>query len=227
MGALALPAAAQMVPSPCPDTPRVQTLQYQPNTTVVLTALPLATLTVTLEPGEMIQRATLGESNSWDVSITTELDSFQVTPKALASPARLFIETNVRSYTFTLETGEGLLAAYLVRFRFGEPSVPPQHIEPLTQIHKEGLDWSYRVRGDRSVRPASIRDDGKKTVIEYGVGQSLPAVFAIGPSGDEEVVDGYMRHGKFVIDRVHPRLVFRIDKEKATARRNSRKDGER
>ena len=59
-------------------------------------------------------------------------------------------------------------------------------------------------------------------MIEYAPGQSLPAVFAIGPTGDEEVVDGYMRDGLFVIDRVHEELVFRIDKAKATARRHAR-----
>lgn len=72
------------------------------------------------------------------------------------------------------------------------------------------------------MRPASVRDNGAKTVIEYAPGQSLPAVFAIGPTGDEEVVDGYMRDGLFVIDRVHEELVFRIDKAKATARRSVR-----
>jgi type IV secretion system protein VirB9 len=47
-------------------------------------------------------------------------------------------------------------------------------------------------------------------------------VFAIGPTGDEQVVDGYMRDGLFVIDRVHEELVFRIDKAMATARRSVR-----
>ena len=109
------------------------------------------------------------------------------------------------------------MAAYVVRLQyvpllaeFEEPS-----IEPFND-----LTWGYRLRGDRAVRPLSVRDNGRKTVIEYADGQALPAVFAIGPSGDEEVVDGYMRGGFFVIDRVHEELVFRIDREKATAKRN-------
>ena len=67
------------------------------------------------------------------------------------------------------------------------------------------------------MRPATIRDNGRKTVITYAPGQPLPAVFAIGATGDEEVVDGYMRGEAFVIDRVHSELVFRIDKKKARA----------
>ena len=159
------------------------------------------------------------------MTVSTENDSFQVKPLVNATPASLAVETDIRTYQFTLETGEGLQAAYLVRV--GQPqSTAPAETAASTQEISD-LDWSYRLRGDKSVRPASIRDNGEKTVIEYAPGQPLPAVFAIGATGDEEVVDGYMRGEQFVIDRVHQRLVFRIDKEKATARRNKRKEGER
>jgi type IV secretion system protein VirB9 len=82
----------------------------------------------------------------------------------------------------------------------------------------------WRVKGDRSVRPLRIHDDGSRTYLEWGAEQSLPAVFAVGSTGSEEVVDGYMRDGVFVIDRMHHKLVFRIDKDKAIAvRRGSAK----
>lgn len=82
-----------------------------------------------------------------------------------------------------------------------------------------GPEGGWRIRGDRSIRPARIHDDGVRTYLEWRPDQSLPAVFAIGPTGAEEVVDGYMRAGVFVIDRVHSRLVFRIDRDRAVASR--------
>lgn len=216
------PLAAQVFPMPGPETPRIQTAQWRPGEPVVLTALPQTALTVMLEPGETIRRAALGGSPVWEVAVSAEADSFQITPLSGAVTASLTIETDRRVYNFQLETGDGLQAAYLVRLQFGGgtadlPSQPGQGPVDLT-----GLDWTYRLRGDQSVRPASVRDNGTKTVIEYAPGQSLPAVFAIGPTGDEEVVDGYMRDGLFVIDRVHEELVFRIDKARATARRSAR-----
>jgi len=78
---------------------------------------------------------------------------------------------------------------------------------------------TWKVRGDRSVHPAKIHDDGFRTYLEWRPEQSLPAVFAIGPTGAEEVVDGYMRDGVFVLDRVYAELVFRIDGDKAIATR--------
>jgi type IV secretion system protein VirB9 len=220
--ACAAPLTAQVFPMPGPETPRIQTADWRPGEPVVLTALPQTALTVMLEPGETIERATLGGSPAWEVAVSAEADSLQITPLAGAEPANLIVQTDRRAYSFLLETGVSLQSAYVVRLRFGGGSgapLPPSGQNPLDLT---GLDWTYRLRGDPSVRPASIRDNGAKTVIEYAPGQPLPAVFAIGPTGDEEVVDGYMRDGLFVIDRVHEELVFRIDKAKATARRSAR-----
>ena len=102
------------------------------------------------------------------------------------------------------------------------PPRPPVATQPATA--PKGI---YRLRGDRSVRPLQIGDDGTRTRILFAPGQALPAIFAIGPTGDEEVVNGYMRGDAFEIDRVYERLVFRIDKDKATARRAEEADAAR
>jgi len=213
---------AQVYPTLSQDTPRLQTVAASPDTRVVLTALPKTALTVMLERGQIISRIVLDGNRSWDIRVSAEADSFQVTPQESAAPATLYVTADGKVYEFGLETSVGLRAGYLVRLISpdGEELTESSVSEPI-----ENLDWSYKLRGDRTVRPTSIRDNGEKTVIEYAPGQALPAVFAIGPSGDEEVVDGYMREGRFVIDRIHRELVFRIDKEKATARRNKQKDG--
>jgi type IV secretion system protein VirB9 len=224
------PLMAQVFPMPGPETPRIQTAEWRPGQPVVLTALPQTALTVMLEPGESVQRATLNGSTAWAVAVSAEADSLQITPGPGAMPANLAVETDRRAYSFILETGDGLQAAYLVRLRFDGAQDVAALQPPIPTDGLSGLDWAYRLRGDRSVRPVSIRDNGEKTVIEYAPGQALPAVFAIGPTGAEEVVDGYMRGGLFIIDRVHQQLVFRIDRAKATATRSERptqqEDGE-
>ncbi len=113
---------------------------------------------------------------------------------------------------------------YLVRFLYEgatEGQAGDTQSEPAG-----GPTWSYRLRGDDPVRPQIIRDDAAKTYITYGDGQPLPAVFALGATGEEEVVNGYMRGGNYVIDRVYSELVFRIDGDRATARRNVTPDGQ-
>jgi type IV secretion system protein VirB9 len=81
------------------------------------------------------------------------------------------------------------------------------------------VDRRYRLSGDRALWPVEIGDDGIHTYIVWSEEQSLPAVFAINAIGREEMVDGYMRQGIFTIDRIYEKLVFRIDKKAAKAKR--------
>ncbi|MEP0390739.1 MAG: TrbG/VirB9 family P-type conjugative transfer protein [Erythrobacter sp.] len=216
-------AFAQVLPTPDPNNPRLQSVKWIEGQPVILTALPESTLTVILDPGERIGRATLSGNRAWDISVPPERGSLQITPKAGALPARLSVQTDKRLYQLELEVSEGLMAAFVVELEYGPSAV---NSGTNTAVPIGNLTWGYRLRGDREVRPQSIRDNGEKTVITYAPDQALPAVFAKGPTGDEEVVDGYMRGDEFVIDRVHRELIFRINKDKATARRNTREDTE-
>jgi type IV secretory pathway VirB9-like protein len=77
----------------------------------------------------------------------------------------------------------------------------------------------YRLKGASALLPVAIGDDGRRTYIQWRDDQPMPATFAIGADGQEEIVDGYVRAGIYTIDRVYPRLVFRIDKLAVMARR--------
>lgn len=216
---LATSAAAQIVPEPAAENPRLQRVVWQADTAILLTALPAIGLTVLLEPGEQIQRVVVGADRVFDVRVSAERDSFLVLPLVEGAAASMVVNTDRRNYNFDLRTGEGLMAALLVQFEYG--AMPqPVRVLAISNPVPEAI-WAYRLRGDRTVRPQAISDDGQRTRISFAPDQALPAIFAIGPTGDEQVVDGYMRDGVFEIDRVWQQLVFRIDKEKATAERAS------
>lgn len=220
--AIASPARADVMPELGADNPRLQSVAYASGERVLLTAMPQSALTVMLEPGEKVERAVLDGGQQFDVTVSAEGDSFTLVPHGPASSGTLEVQTDRRSYDFALQTGTGLTAAYLVRFRYGGPR-PTSYRPPATPAPAPPAQiWSYRLKGDREVEPASIGDDGSKTFITFGPDQPLPAVFAIGATGDEEVVNGYMRGDRYVIDRVIRQLVFRIDKKKAVATRNDK-----
>jgi type IV secretion system protein VirB9 len=210
-------AHAQSVPVPGADNPRVQTARWQPGTRIVLTSLPGTPLTVTLEPGDPITRVTLSDDRVWAVKVSSERDGFTILPERGAAAAELTVETTHRVHEFDLTIGSGLAAAYLVRIAYSGSDAAPETAD--SQLEPGEQRWAYRLSGNRAVRPAEIFDDGARTWIGFALDQPLPAIFAIGASGEEEVVNGYMRRGRFVIDRVHEQLVFRIDRAKAVARR--------
>jgi len=218
-------ATAQSAPSPSLDDPRLQTVPYDPSRPAHLFAFPGANLTVMLLPGEQITQVSISDKSAFDVRITDSGDSLNIMAERPSASASLAVQTKQRRYGFNVDTSGGL-AAYLVRFVSNAPAppIPP----PLpTNAPKAGpvAPSQYRVSGEQALRPSKMSDDGERTYIEWGQYQSLPAVFGVGPTGQEEVVDGYMRGGKFTIDRVYGEIVFRMDKKEARARRlvNGRK----
>jgi type IV secretion system protein VirB9 len=212
--AVPVEASAQVAPIPSNDDPRLQTVVYRSTEPVRLVAYPSTNLTVMFLPGERIERVVLSDQSAFSVSVVGANDSLNIIPQRIAASAQLSVETNERRYEFTLETGQGLAAAYVVRFVTEESERPLEGL-PAAAL----LTGEYKLSGSARVRPARITDDGERTYIEWGEYQSLPAVFGVGPTDQEEVVDGYMRGGVFTIDRVYRELVFRIDKERAKAKR--------
>ncbi len=93
------------------------------------------------------------------------------------------------------------------------PAVAPVPVAAIGHV--------YRLSGDRLLWPVAMQDDGARTFITWASDQPLPAVFALNDLGHEEMVDGYMRGGVFVIDRLYGAFIFRIDRAEAAARRMS------
>ena len=215
---LAGAATAQTSPYPSPETPRIQTAYYEPNEATLLTMLPSTLVTVMFQPGETISGVSPDDNEDFRVRVASDRNSLVILPSKGATTGNLQVTTPGRSYNFVLRVEESRAAALLVRVvdAVGETpgSMSPSFDFTTTEV------WDYTLRGDREVRPERLSDDGSKTRIRYYPGQALPAVFAIGPTGEEEVVNGYMRNGEFVIDRVYDVLVFRIDRNKAKATRN-------
>lgn len=215
---LAPSAAAQVAPSPGQDDPRLQTVSYDPSRPVRLVAFPDASLTVVLLPGEQIQRIAVSDPLAFEARATGANDSVSIQPLRADATASLLVDTAQRRYDFELATGNGLAAAYVVRFVGGAApaAAPPVLAQRAAPAAATG---AYRLTGERTLMPSRIADDGMRTYLEWEAHQSLPAVFGINYNGDEEVVDGYMRDGVFTIDRVYGELVFRIDDKRARARR--------
>ena len=96
---------------------------------------------------------------------------------------------------------------------------PPALSPRLSSRSAAATAATYKLSGDRALRPARVTDDGRRTTIEWGEDQALPAVFGVGPTGAEEVVDSHMLDGATILERVWPELVFRMDDERARAKR--------
>lgn len=221
---MASPAAAQLSPTPGFEDPRLQTVSPAPGEAVRLVVFPNAPLTVVFRPGERVERVLLSDSGAFDVAVVGSNDTVTISPRRADARAAMSVVTGRHVYPFEVETGSGLVAAYLVRIVDADAAFAVQP-GASTGPNLAAMAGSYRLRGDPSLRPAEIADDGNKTYIRWGEYQAMPAVFGLGPTGEEEVVNGYMRGELFTIDRVYGQLVFRIDTAKAEARRQQGQAG--
>ena len=171
--------------------------------------------TILFPDGEQILDVSITAPLAYRSGITATGDSLILVPSSEIEAADMVVETEAAIYEFDLVPVPSSEAPLVIRIgQAGDELFPP-----ATEHEVPPDTGQYRLSGDQVLRPAAISDDGSKTYIRWHAAQAMPAVFGIGPSGDEEMVDGHMRGEVFTIDRVYAELVFRIDKERARAKR--------
>lgn len=219
---LAPAASAQTAPDGIGGDARFLTLNYGASGIFHIPTSPDTVQTVLFGQDEAIRSIILSDPGAYMVSVSGKGDSLTLRPNGPSSLAMMNVRTDARTYEIELVAGGRGSTPPVVRFAYGQSqrALPPR-VEP-----SQAKGFAYRLSGSGTLRPLSISDDGAKTYLEWKRDQAIPAVFAVGPSGKEEMVDGYMREGLFTIDRVHGELVFRIDRERAIARRTKKRDAD-
>jgi type IV secretion system protein VirB9 len=196
---------------------RIVTQPYTAGEVVALRSAAGGFLSIVFAPGERITSVEIGDPEAVDVSVSDSTDSLLLRTLRAPTDPSILVRTDLRSYTFALTAGAPAAATYLLRFSYG----PAQMELAAASAPPSAPAAPYRLTGTRELRPATVTDDGVHTYLTWAPDQALPAVFAINPLGDEEIVDGYMRDDVFTIDRVYAELVFRIGKKTAKARRGT------
>lgn len=222
--ALAIPSllAAEVRPTPGTGDPRIQTVLYDPEQVIQLEVATGYQLTLEFGPDERIETVAVGDIGSWQVTPDKRGDHLFVKSAGGGILTNMTVVTDARTYTFLLTPTSGGPAAspFTVRFRFAPAALATVAADASTpEVGR------YRLSGSRAIRPSAMDDDGVHTYLEWLPGQTMPAVFAIGAHGQETLVNGMVRDGRYVIDSISDRLVFRLDAQIAYAvRRPRRKD---
>jgi len=225
--ALALTAALTASPALAQDgiggDARFLTLSNAEGGIVSLPTSPDTVQTVLFGQGEIIRSVILSDPAAYMVIVSGRGDSLTLRPNGLTSLAMMSVRTDLRAYEIELVAGNRPNTPTVVRFAPGlSRRAEPATVKAVTQA----AGFAYRLSGSTALRPSAISDDGSKTYLAWGRHQAMPAVFALDRAGKEEMVDGYMRDGLFTIDRVHAELIFRMDRERAVARRTRKRDGD-
>lgn len=216
----AMPANAQTYPQPGTGDPRIQTVEYNPAQIIRLSVAPGVQTLVELAPGENIQTIGVSDSSAWQIAPGKRGDFFFVKNVSASGMTNMTVVTSARVYNFELvpSGGYGETGAYHVRVVY--PAPPPG---PATADTEPSFE--YRLSGAKAIRPASVYQEGTRTIIEWPEDAALPGIFMI-ENGHEALVNGEMQDGRFVIPGSPEKLIFRLDRKTASATRKALKVAE-
>ena len=212
----AMPVVAQTGPADLRDDMRFQQTSSR-ESPIPLATIPGETLTIMFPPRERIVEVALEDTQAFQVSVASSGNSLWVLPQRVTAGSSMTVRTESHAYTFKLATNMGGGVPQVVRI--GELAASLVRPGPAPVPTERAGANRYKVVGEPALRPSRIEDDGVHTFLWWDEEQALPAVFAVNDFGKEELINGYMREGAFVVDRVHRKLVFRIDGQTAQATR--------
>ncbi|MFL6770191.1 MAG: TrbG/VirB9 family P-type conjugative transfer protein [Sphingomicrobium sp.] len=215
-------AGAQVQPMPGEGDPHLQAVDYSAGQIVQLRSAPGYQLMVELSPDEQVQSVALGDSAAWQVNVSKSGDRLFLKPATSDTTTNMTVVTSVRVYNFDLiaMSGDTPDMPYTVQFRYPVSVAQIQDArfgESSAALRRES---SYRMSGDRLLRPLSVTDDGHRTYIVWPKESPIPAVYAPDGLGNEALVNGMMgADDVYVVDGAPKFLTFRIDGSVAHAER--------
>ncbi|WP_240505876.1 TrbG/VirB9 family P-type conjugative transfer protein [Erythrobacter colymbi] len=211
-------ASADVLPRPGPGDPHIQTVDYDADQLVTLRVATGYTVTIQFSPDERIENVAVGNSAAWQAMPNRRADHLFVKPVQPGVTTNMTVITEVRRYNFRLVPADGLEPdlPFTVSFRYpGIDRAPDVVVEPNITV--------YALGGEKSLWPSAMSDDGTFTSIVWEPDVTMPAVYKVNARGKEEIVNGIVRDGVYVVEGIAERFVFRLGKAVAVARR---KEGE-
>ncbi len=193
--------------------PRLQTVLYDPDRIVQLSVSSGYQLMVAFSSGERIETIAVGDSSAWQVTGNKRGDALFIKAIQPSGGTNLTVVTDARVYAFDLVSSAGD-APYIVRFTY-----PATQAEPLAQAIDPVPANRYRIEGARAIRPRSITVEGERIALEWPMRAALPAIYRIDEDGAETLVNSAMVGGRMIVDGAPIKLVFRLDRQLATATR--------
>jgi len=189
---------------------------------------PLRVCMIELQSGEkLVGEPQIGDSIRWNLSPAmygsgaTSTSVIVLKPQGPGLDTNLLITTDRRAYYLRLLSKPD---DYVARVAFAYPDDEEnerkwqQHLaEQKDQQNKatriaelppnavESMYFNYRLKGDDSIRPVRVFDDGKKTYIqisETAKNREAPVLVVIGADGKQEMVNYRVKDDMYIVDRL-------------------------
>jgi type IV secretion system protein VirB9 len=189
---------------------------------------PLRVCMIELQSGEkLVGEPHIGDSIRWNLSPATygtgesSTSVIVLKPQSPGLDTNLLITTDRRAYYLRLLSKPD---DYVARVAFAYPDdednqrkwqqqlaeqkdrqIKSTRIAELPANAVESMYFNYRLKGDDSIRPVRVFDDGKKTYIqisEAAKNREAPVLVVIGSDGKQEMVNYRVKDDMYIVDRL-------------------------
>jgi len=213
------PAHPQVTPRPGKVDPRVRSIIYKPDQVVALTGHLGFQITVSLSPDETVETVSIGDSVGWQVNPTRRSDTLFLKPVDLGPPTNMTVVTDKRRYNFELtakptpRSNRDPEVIFELSFIYPPPPAPPAAEDSAAKqppAPPRPINSSYSFQGDRELTPLKVFDDGLFTTFVWAPEAALPAVYLVGATGEEELLNfTFSPEGHMLVSAVGAHFVLR------------------
>lgn len=214
--ALCLLALANVSPAGAQTSDlHIQTISYDPGAVTSLSGAVGWQIMVEFAGDERIENVSIGDSTAWQITPNKRARMLFIRPLTRKTSTNMTVITTRRTYLFELSVGPRHPGTpWIVRFAY-----PPPEIEVVPELPPPTpvvLSFEYARTGDPSLLPSRVWDDGRQTYFEFAEDTPMPAIFAMGPGKDEEIVNVTVRGRVAVVQQRAARFTLRSGKRLAT-----------
>ncbi|MBN3786100.1 TrbG/VirB9 family P-type conjugative transfer protein [Burkholderia sp. Ac-20353] len=197
--ALALPAAAEVVPGACGSDPHIACAVYDPTETYQITYRPGEATVIVFEKGEKLDGGGMGDGKAWTAGPAG--NGFFFKPKAVKAATNLILLTNKRRYVLKLiPVAKREQAVWSLTFDYPDTRAKASAAAAVRSAEARALleqtgnavgtgHFDYDMHGDTTLAPTALWDDGRFTYFEFKTSRDLPQIYRVFEDGSEALVN--------------------------------------
>lgn len=225
---------ATAAPSHAEDT-RLITHEFSEDEVVQIEGRLGVQATIRFADDELIENVAVGDSGKWQITPNKRANLLFVKPLEASARTNMTVVTDRHTYFFDLVASPRSKPLYLLRFAYkdvpeeAEKTAKPD-ASPLNEAERSALsddplstptdpavlNFAWDSKGDASLIPSRIYDDGSVTYLVWNEKQDIPAILVRNEKGVEGPVNYAVRGNTIVIDNVPAQIVLRTGKASAT-----------
>ena len=184
---------------------RVQTAIYTPDNVFRIQSVIGRTTLIQFPQNETVNGESgliiAGDPKAWSIGVNKAGNMIAIKPQTADDPnTNLIINTSKHTYLMELKLVKDVaLMTYALRFKHPEPpkvvAVAKAPFDPCNGLHS----GAYQVRGDKTLAPLEIWDNGTFTCFRFPNNVPRPVIYQVLPDGTETVANTRPPEGDIVV----------------------------